>query len=78
MSGEALFYQRCPLCHVYTGRTIAARSKTELIGLYKLPSITDEAVRGLIMGGLSGRMPSFRYTFTQKELDDLIAYLKIR
>ncbi len=77
-SGEAFFYQRCPLCHVYTARTAAARSRTDLVGLYKQPSITDEAVRALVMAGMPGRMPSFRYTFTPKELDDLIAYLKIR
>lgn len=78
MSGEALFYQKCPLCHVYTARTEAARSRTELVGLYKQPSITDEAVRALIMGGIPGRMSSFRYSLMPQELDDLIAYLKIR
>ena len=77
-SGEALFYQRCPLCHVYTARTAAARSRTELVGFYKQPSVTDEAVRQLIMEGIPGRMPSFKYTFTLKELDDLVAYLKVR
>ncbi|OFW37827.1 MAG: hypothetical protein A3F70_05085 [Acidobacteria bacterium RIFCSPLOWO2_12_FULL_67_14] len=54
------------------------QSSTELIGLYKRPTVTDEAVRTLILVGMPGRMPSFRYTLAAREIYDLIAYLKIR
>ena len=81
LRGEDLFYRRCPLCHEYLNRTRAAHASTRLIGLYQRPGVTDAAVRQIVIGGtqgLSGRMPSFQYTFTEEELDDLIAYLRIR
>lgn len=79
-SGEAIFQQNCTLCHVFSGdkKRFNVQSSTELVGLYKRPTITDEAVRGLIAAGLQGRMPSFRHTLAAWELDDLIAYLRIR
>jgi hypothetical protein len=32
----------------------------------------------MIQTGIPKRMPSFQYNFTPAEVDDLIAYLKIR
>lgn len=79
-SGEALFQQNCTLCHVFSGdkKRFGVQSSTELIGLYKRPTVADDAVRLLIQGGLPGRMPSFRYTLAPREVDDLVAYLRIR
>lgn len=79
-SGEAIFQQNCTLCHVFSGdkKRFNVQSSTELIGLYKRPTVTDEAVRTLILVGMPGRMPSFRYTLAAREIDDLIAYLRIR
>lgn len=79
-SGEALFQQNCTLCHVYSNdkSRYGIQASTQLIGLFKRPAITDDAVRQLILAGLSGRMPSFQYTLVASELDDLIAYLRIR
>jgi mono/diheme cytochrome c family protein len=79
-SGEALFQQNCTLCHVPSNdkRRYGIQSSTQLIGLFERPTITDDAVRQFILAGLPGLMPSFQYTLVASELDDLIAYLRIR
>jgi mono/diheme cytochrome c family protein len=79
-SGEALFQQNCTLCHVYSNdkRRYGVQASTQLIGLFKRPTVTDDAVRQFILAGLPGRMPSFQHTLVASELDDLIAYLRIR
>jgi mono/diheme cytochrome c family protein len=79
-SGEAIFQLNCTLCHVYSGdkKRFAVQASTELIGLFKKPGLTDDGVRQFIVTGLPGRMPSFRYTLAAWELDDLVAYLRIR
>lgn len=87
--GEALFWRDCSLCHVdrtsprfnHRGRnTLGIVALTSLVGLYRLPSITDEAVRRVIQEGIPGRMPAYKYTYELKPpvLDQLIAYLKVR
>lgn len=78
--GEAIFFKNCHLCHIFTAQKakVKVQAPTELIGLYKKPNITDEAVRQRIQQGIPRLMPSFQYNFQPSELDDLIAYLKIR
>ena len=78
--GEALFLTRCPLCHVHSNqkRELAIQANTELIGLFKRPTITDSGVRQIILEGLPKRMPSFQYMLDPKQIDDITAYLKIR
>ena len=79
-SGEALFIQNCTLCHVFSNqkRSIGIQAQTELVGLFKKPTISDAGVRQLILEGIPKRMPSFKYNFEPREVDDLVAYLKIR
>lgn len=81
-SGEALFFQNCPLCHTTADnrgqKGLGILAPTELIGLYARPGLTDAAVRQFILNGSPGKMPGFRYTLSGEDLDDLIAYLKIR
>ena len=78
--GEALFFQNCTLCHVFSGqkKALGIQATTELIGLYKKPTITDATVRNQVTQGLPGFMPSFQYTLRPNDVDDLIAYLRIR
>lgn len=78
--GEALFLTRCPLCHVHSNqkRDLGIQASTELIGLFKNGVIDDEAVRQRIVQGLPKMMPSFQYALDSKQIDDVIAYLKIR
>ena len=79
-SGEALFIQNCTLCHVFSNqkRSIGVQAPTELIGLFKKSGVNDENVRKIILEGMPNRMPSFTYTFESRDIDDLVAYLKIR
>jgi mono/diheme cytochrome c family protein len=78
--GEAVFYQNCTLCHVYSNdkKRYNIQSSTQLLGLFKTSAVAEADVRQFILDGLARRMPSFQYTLSSKELDDLIAYLKIR
>ena len=61
-----------------TGLAILKINADELVGLFKRPNISEQGVRQLIQTGMPKRMPSFQYNFTPAEVDDLIAYLKIR
>ena len=77
--GDAIFHKNCHLCHISTAQKRELKiNATELVGLFQRPDISEQAVRQLIQGGIPRRMPAFTYTFTAAELDDLIAYLKIR
>lgn len=81
MSGEAVFYQNCTFCHEHDAqkrRLVSQFLGPTLIGLYKTKNPGDDAVRALILNGIPKRMTGFRYTLTAKEVDDLIAYLKVR
>ena len=78
--GEAIFTKNCHLCHIFSGQKeeLKIMASTELIGLFKKPTIAEEGVRQRIQQGIPRLMPSFQYNFGPSEMDDLIAYLKIR
>jgi len=78
--GEALFLQKCPLCHVPSEQKarLGIQASTDLVGLFKRPTAAEPSVRRVITEGISGLMPSFRYSFSDAQLQDLIAYLKVR
>jgi mono/diheme cytochrome c family protein len=77
--GDAVFHKNCHLCHIATGQKRSLKiNADELVGLFKRPNISEQTVRQLIQTGIPKRMPSFQYNFTPAEVDDLIAYLKIR
>jgi mono/diheme cytochrome c family protein len=77
--GDAIFHKNCHLCHIATGQKRSLKiNADELVGLFNRPNISEQLVRQLIQTGIPKRMPSFQYNFTPAEIDDLIAYLKIR
>ena len=78
--GEALFLTRCPLCHVHSNqkRELGIQANTELIGLFKNGTVDEAGVRQTILQGIPRMMPSFQYALDSKQVDDVIAYLKIR
>ena len=80
MRGEGLFLQRCSLCHLPQARRQVPSSQPYgpyLASLLKNAGAEKEkAVREIILKG-GPRMPGFQYGLTTKEIDDLIAYLKI-
>ena len=76
--GEAIFYQRCSLCHLPRIR----KPKTtpgpapSLSGILKGADQEQEnKVRDFIMKG-SERMPGWQYGLRAGQIDDLIKYLK--
>jgi len=79
LRGEAFFQKTCFLCHSPTGQTKELKiAVTDLVGLFKRPGLTEQYVRQRIQEGIPGRMPAYRYTYTPAQLDNIIAYLKIR
>jgi mono/diheme cytochrome c family protein len=79
LRGDAFFQKTCFLCHVPTGQTKELKiATTDLVGLFKRPGVTEEYVRQRIQEGIPGRMPAYKYTYSPAELDNLIAFLKIR
>ena len=79
LRGEARFQKTCFLCHNPTAQTERLNiAVTNLVGLFKRPGVTEEYVRDRIQGGLPGLMPAYLHTYTPTQLDNLIAYLKIR
>jgi mono/diheme cytochrome c family protein len=76
--GEALFYQRCSLCHLPRIR----KDKTtpgpapSLTGILKgADKDLENSVREVIMKG-SLRMPGWQYALKPAQMDELITYLK--
>lgn len=77
--GDAIFHKNCHLCHISTSQKRELKIvSTELVGLFMKPNVSEQAVRLLVRGGIPQRMPSFQYTLNASELNDLIAYLRIR
>lgn len=79
LRGETFFNKTCFLCHNPTAQTKRVGvAVTDLVGLFKRPGITEEYVRQRIQDGLPRQMPAYRNTYTPEELNNLIAYLRIR
>lgn len=77
--GDAIFHKNCHLCHIATTQKRELKiNGPELVGLFKQPTISEAAVRQLVQEGISRRMPAFKYTLNASEMNDLIAYLRIR
>jgi len=79
--GEEIYFLDCWICH--NDYTIKADPKAAptLRDLYKRPKlmsgqpVNDETVTNQIRGG-SARMPAFRATLNDKDLADLVTYLR--
>lgn len=77
--GEAIFAKNCHLCHIFSTQKVELKIlSTQLVGLFKDPATTEDGVRQVIQQGIPRKMPSFKYNFQPSEMDDLIAYMKIR
>jgi len=77
--GEGLFQQHCSVCHLGRfDKSGQVQPVVNLAGVLKDASPDREAaVRMQIQRG-SINMPSFQHTFTAREVEALIAYLKTR
>jgi len=75
--GEALFVQNCTLCHIPSNQKKRLGIQgPALEGVYGEDAETD-ALRQFIQQGLPGKMPGFRYGLEPKDIDDIVAYLKV-
>lgn len=76
LRGEALFVQNCPLCHVPSKQKKRLGIQGPVLeGVYSEDS-DDSSLRQIIEQGVAGKMPGFRYSLDQKQVDDLVAFLK--
>ena len=81
LRGEEIYYYKCWICHnQYTIK--AGTGAIPLKDLFKRGRIvstgkpaTDENVAEKIKNG-SDRMPSYRYVLSDKDLEDLLSYLR--
>ena len=79
--GEGLFVQRCSICHQL--RKLKNLGSPPVVGpdlagvFAKASPEAQLGLRELILKG-SMRMPGFQYGLDSADIDDLIAYLKIK
>jgi mono/diheme cytochrome c family protein len=79
--GEEIYYMKCWICHNdYTikaekGAAPTLRGLFKREGLWNGDAVNDETVTKQIRDG-SSRMPGFRYTLNDKDMSDLMAYLR--
>lgn len=77
-AGRRIYETRCADCHfAYIGRDLRGPS---LQGLFKkqfltsgMPANNDRVTEVILLG--HGKMPAFQNKLTQKQFDDLLAYL---
>ena len=75
--GEALFLQRCSICHLAKSlRKPQPSFGPSLNGLFKNAKPDQEKIvrEGIVKG--TPNMPGFQYGLEAAQIDDLIAYLK--
>ena len=81
--GKEIFNDRCYLCHDIDSDRRKRLGPT-LDGLFSRPTllvgkpVNDENVKEVIKMGPTPGMPGFRYTLTDQQIDDVVAYLKTR
>ena len=68
--GEELYYYKCWFCH-----NQFAKRAPDLKDIFMRPNVTDQTIGDKIRNGGPG-MPSYRTTFSDADLADVISYLK--
>jgi len=77
--GEIWFYQRCAICHV--DRIDKDVTYKQILGPYLMGTLKnatparEATARELIKAGTL-RMPGYKYSLSDRELDELMAFLK--
>ena len=75
-SGEAWFVQNCTLCHMPTNQKKRLKIVAPpLEGMFG-EDADSQVLRQFIEQGIPGKMPAFRFGLEQKQIDDIVAYLK--
>ena len=75
--GKGLFLQRCSICHLpqLPGRTPSIGPVLDNLFRDAKPD-AEATVRKMILEG-SPRMPGFQYALQSRDIEDLIAYVKV-
>ena len=82
-AGRILFMQNCAFCHLPYRTEDKTGKETASIGpnlkglLQKDKPLSDAAIRTFITKGVPQKMPAFQYGLDPKEVDLVIAYLKV-
>ena len=74
LAGWKLFVQRCAICHDPLGQPSYPESFAPLLSRETVRNQGEDRVRTIIELG-SSRMPGWRYTLTQEQIGEVIAYL---
>ena len=83
VKGRKVFEDRCYVCHQKDSNRVKEIAPP-LDGLFKRERliigkpVTPENVKEVVKTGPTPGMPSFRYTLSDPEIDDLIEYLKTK
>ncbi len=74
LAGWKLFVQRCAICHDPLGQPSYPESFAPLLGRETVQNLGEARVRRVVMVG-SSRMPGWRYTLSEEQIGEVIAYL---
>ncbi|MCY4024869.1 MAG: cytochrome c [Acidobacteria bacterium] len=74
LAGWKLFVQRCAICHDPLGQPSYPESFAPLLSRDTVQNLGEARVRRVVMVG-SSRMPGWRYTLSEEQIGEVIAYL---
>lgn len=77
INGRKLFVQRCALCHDPLGQPSYPNTPGPWLNNETVQTLGEVNVQNKIMVG-SRRMPGWQYALTQTQIEQIIAYLKIK
>jgi Cytochrome C oxidase, cbb3-type, subunit III len=72
--GRVLWIQRCALCHDGTGQP-SYRTVGPWLDADTVKALGEPAMRAIIAAG-GAQMPSFRYDLNERQVSDLLAFLR--
>lgn len=74
LAGWKLFVQRCAICHDPLGQPSYPESFAPLLSRETVRNLGEARVRRVVLVG-SSRMPGWRYTLSEEQIGEVIAYL---
>ena len=74
LAGWKLFVQRCAICHDPLGQPSFPESFAPPLSRDTVQNLGEARVRRVVMVG-SSRMPGWRYTLSDEQIGEVIAYL---
>lgn len=76
-AGETVYKQQCATCHGKTGKGEGSKQGTALNNQHFLNSVSDQDLHNYIQHGRTGTvMPSYRSSLSEKDLNNLVAFIR--